>query len=79
MRKKNRKSYKFATQTALYITLFLLVLLCVLLYFSNAFNIWILLGFLVVFYPVSFFIIQYRVERFIYQRVKGIYDDLTLL
>lgn len=79
MRKKNRKSYKFATQTALYITLFLLVLLCVLLYFSNAFNIWILLGFLVVFYPVSFFIVQYRVERFIYQRVKGIYDDLTLL
>ena len=27
----------------------------------------------------SFFIIQYRVEHFIYRRVKKIYDDLTLL
>lgn len=79
MGKKSKKSYAFANQTTLYITLFLALLLSALLYFTNTFNIWILLGFLVVFYPISFFIIQYRVERFIYQRVKGIYDDLTLL
>ncbi|MEO6347717.1 MAG: ATP-binding protein [Aquaticitalea sp.] len=30
-------------------------------------------------YILCFFIIQYRVERFIYRRVKKIYDDLTLL
>ena len=30
-------------------------------------------------FPFCFFIIQYRVERFIYRRVKQIYDDLTLL
>jgi two-component system phosphate regulon sensor histidine kinase PhoR len=30
-------------------------------------------------YSFSFFVIQYRVERFIYRRVKKIYDDLTLL
>ena len=30
-------------------------------------------------YVFSFFVIQYRVERFIYRRVKKIYDDLTLL
>jgi two-component system phosphate regulon sensor histidine kinase PhoR len=30
-------------------------------------------------YTFSFFVIQYRVERFIYRRVKKIYDDLTLL
>ncbi len=35
--------------------------------------------FAVVCYFVSFFIIQYRAERFIYRRVKKIYDDLTLL
>mgnify|MGYP004448419923 CR=1 FL=1 len=28
---------------------------------------------------VSFFIIQYRVEKFIYKRVKKIYDDVSLL
>jgi two-component system phosphate regulon sensor histidine kinase PhoR len=32
-----------------------------------------------VFYLLSFLIIQYRVERYIYRRVKTIYDDLTLL
>ncbi|GGG39435.1 two-component sensor histidine kinase [Bizionia arctica] len=30
-------------------------------------------------YCISFIIIQYRAERFIYRRVKKIYDDLTLL
>jgi two-component system phosphate regulon sensor histidine kinase PhoR len=30
-------------------------------------------------YIFSFLVIQYRVERFIYRRVKKIYDDLTLL
>ena len=36
-----------------------------------------LLQFYVMFF--SFLLIQYRVERFIYRRVKNIYDDLTLL
>ncbi|GAL67751.1 phosphate regulon sensor protein PhoR [Jejuia pallidilutea] len=35
--------------------------------------------FTMVFYLLSFLIIQYRVERYIYRRVKTIYDDLTLL
>jgi two-component system phosphate regulon sensor histidine kinase PhoR len=30
-------------------------------------------------YIFAFFIIQYRIEQFIYKRVKKIYDDLTLL
>ena len=30
-------------------------------------------------YLFSFFVIQYRVERFIYRRVKKIYDDVSLL
>jgi two-component system phosphate regulon sensor histidine kinase PhoR len=35
--------------------------------------------FAVVFFIFSFVIIQYRIERYIYRRVKTIYDDLTLL
>jgi two-component system phosphate regulon sensor histidine kinase PhoR len=42
-------------------------------------NIWIVLGFALICYALTFFIIQYRVERFIYRRIKKIYDDLTLL
>lgn len=78
-RKQTKKSYKFATKTTLYITLLLTGMLSLFLFFTSAFNIWILLGFLITSYAISFFIIQYRVERFIYRRVKKIYDDLTLL
>ena len=78
-RKQTKKSYKFATKTTLYITLLLTGMLSLFLFFTSAFNIWILVGFLITSYAISFFIIQYRVERFIYRRVKKIYDDLTLL
>ncbi len=78
-RKQTKKSYKFATKTTLYITLLLTGMLSLFLFFTSAFNIWIPLGFLITSYAISFFIIQYRVERFIYRRVKKIYDDLTLL
>jgi two-component system phosphate regulon sensor histidine kinase PhoR len=30
-------------------------------------------------YLFSFIVLQYRVERFIYRRVKKIYDDVSLL
>jgi two-component system phosphate regulon sensor histidine kinase PhoR len=35
--------------------------------------------FLFVLFGFSFFVIQYRVEKFIYKRVKKIYDDVSLL
>lgn len=79
MKKTIRKSYKFATKTALYITLLLTVLIVTMLYISKALSIGMILGFSASCYFVSFIIIQYRVERFIYRGVKKIYDDLTLL
>lgn len=80
MRKKEiRKSYKFAIKTTWYITVVLTVLITVFSLFTNSLNIWAILVFSVITYIISFFIIQYRVERFIYRRVKKIYDDLTLL
>lgn len=78
MQKKLKKSYKFAFKTSMYITLVLTLAFCVFLYINQTLN-WFLLVFAVVIYVVSFLIIQYRVERFIYRRVKRIYDDLTLL
>ncbi|MGS2725418.1 sensor histidine kinase [Psychroserpens sp. BH13MA-6] len=79
MQNKLKKTYKFAFKTSLYITLFLTLILSVFLYLVLSINIWYLLLFTLTTYVVSFIIIQFRVERFIYRRVKKIYDDLTLL
>ena len=79
MQNKLKKSYKFAIKTSLYITLFLTLFMSVFLYYLGVFNLFAILSFIVVCYSFSFFVIQYRVERFIYRRVKKIYDDLTLL
>ncbi|BAO75912.1 phosphate regulon sensor protein PhoR [Winogradskyella sp. PG-2] len=50
----------------------------VFLYYYHTFN-WQIVLFPVICFPLCFIIVQYRVERFIYRRVKKIYDDLTLL
>jgi two-component system phosphate regulon sensor histidine kinase PhoR len=74
-----RKSYKFAAKTALYIAILLTLITSVFLYASNAISYWFILGFFIVSYAISFFVIQHRAERFIYKRVKKIYDDLTIM
>ena len=79
MQKQLKKSYKFAIKTSLFLTLFLTLLMSVFLYFLEIFNFVAIGLFLIGCYIFSFFIIQYRVEHFIYRRVKKIYDDLTLL
>ncbi len=79
MQKKLKKTYRFAIKTSLYITICLTLLLSVFLYVGDTFNWVVVLCFVPICYAICFFIIQYRVERFIYRRVKKIYDDLTLL
>ena len=76
---KLKKTYRFAVRTSLYITIFLTLLSSVFLYYFESVDIVFLILFAVFTYAICFLIIQYRVERFIYRRVKTIYDDLTLL
>ena len=79
MQIKLKKTYKFAIKTALYITLFLTLLMSVFLYKFYVVD-WIKIAFIALTcYVSAFVIIQYRVEQFIYKRVKKVYDDLTLL
>jgi two-component system phosphate regulon sensor histidine kinase PhoR len=79
MQKKNlKKTYKFALRTSLYVTFFATLLVSVFLYNYHTFN-WQIVFFPIICFPLCFAIIQYRVEHFIYRRVKKIYDDLTLL
>ena len=79
MQNKLKKTYKFAFRTSMYITVFLTLLSSVFLYLLHSIDVVYLLSFAIFTYILSFIVIQYRVERFIYRRVKKIYDDLTLL
>ena len=74
-----KKTYKFAVKSAFYITFFSMVFLTLLLYYFNQVNYILITVFTISIYLFSFFIVQYRVERFIYRRVKKIYDDVSLL
>ncbi|MGB5417794.1 sensor histidine kinase [Algibacter sp.] len=79
MQPKFKKSYKFAVRTALFITLYTTLLMSVFLYVFYSLEWYHPLLFSVCVFVFSFLVIQYSVERFIYKRVKKIYDDLTLL
>jgi two-component system phosphate regulon sensor histidine kinase PhoR len=78
-----KKTYKFAVKSALYISLFstgFVVLLVARLFHLTVDKLVLFAG--IFFFSIgifSFVVLQYRVERFIYRRVKRIYDDVSLL
>lgn len=74
-----RKSYKFALRSSLLITIVLTALLAIFLNSKDQLD-WFVLGLdALITFAICFIIIQIRVERFIYRRVKKIYDDVSLL
>ncbi|MEZ2413410.1 sensor histidine kinase [Muriicola sp. E247] len=77
---KLRKSYKFALRSSFYISIFLLLLALTLFYFFSLWKYWpVLVIAIFLIFGVSFLVIQFRVEKFIYRRIKKIYDDVSLL
>lgn len=78
-----KKNYKFAVKSALYISLFATGFVMFLVTVIFNFTLYSLLLFGTIFIFIiclfSFIVLQYRVERFIYRRVKKIYDDVSLL
>lgn len=78
-----KKTYKFAVKSALYVSLFstgFVMLLVSIIFKTSLEELWIFGAiFIFVIYVFSFIVLQYRVERFIYRRVKKIYDDVSLL
>jgi len=79
MQVKLRKSYRFATKTSLYVTVFFIIVTSFFLnYFFTFKPLPVVLG-AVLCYLFCFVVVQFRLERYIYRRVKAIYDDLTLL
>jgi len=73
------KKYKFVATTSLLLAIFSTLLATIFFYFIyGEISPWLLLFFLSV-YLFSFFLIQYRVEKFIYNRIKNIYRDVRVL
>jgi two-component system phosphate regulon sensor histidine kinase PhoR len=76
---KFKKSYKFAIKSSFYIALFSFGFLAIVNYFLLQLPLLYILLFILSLSIFSFFVLQYRVENFIYKRVKKIYDDVSLL
>jgi len=74
-----KRSYKFAFFSSLYITLFtsFVLVLAELIFFQLQFI--SIIVFAALCFLLSFFVIQLRIEHFIYKRVKAVYDSVTLL
>ena len=74
-----KKSYKFALNSSSLITLILTLLMSVFLLYKGEFVLLDLCLFALLCFVVVFYVVQLRLETFIYKRVKKIYDDLKLL
>lgn len=74
-----KKSYKFAFKSSAYITLFFLGVFLLYHFFIAPLQLFFVISFAFCLFIFSFLLIQYRVETFIYKRVKKIYDDVSLL
>ena len=78
-----KKTYKFALVSASYITLFATVFFYLLGYFFIKIEInnliWFAFIFAISIFTFSLFLMQYRTEKFISQRVKKLYDEISFL
>ena len=78
---KIKKTYSFAFFSSLYITFFSTITLFVLAYFTLdiLLNLKYMLLFMAIVFSLTVLITQYRIEKFIYQRIKKIYDSVSIL
>lgn len=79
MSRKFKRSYKFAFKTSTYITILLTGLIAVYEYIKLEVDLASIFVFALICFLFSFFIIQLRIEYFIYKRVKSIYDSVSIL
>ncbi|QOD59666.1 sensor histidine kinase [Polaribacter haliotis] len=77
---KFKRTYSYALWSAVYLTL-LSVIVATISYFVIVKHLGIgaVIISIIVLFIISFFIIQYRAEHFIYRRLKKIYEDVSIL
>ena len=73
------KTYKFAGTTALLLTFFLTLFLSVFLFYIDQFNGKLIILSSLFCFVLSFILIQYRVDRYIFKRIEKIYNDVIFL
>lgn len=77
---KLKKTYFFSLLSSIYLTISAaFIAFSLYIFFSENEKLIGLLIFLPLLFIVSFFIIQYRSERFMYNRIKKIYDEVSIL
>ncbi|WP_435623653.1 sensor histidine kinase [Flagellimonas sp.] len=76
---QTRKSYKFSLRSSFLITLTTTLFFAVYMAITDKWDLLLLCLLLVGSFVISFIVLQVRVERFIYRRIKKIYDDVSLL
>lgn len=79
MSQKLRKPYRFAAITSLLISALLTFLVGFLFDSWSAQMMLSLVAFAFLSFVLTFVVIQWRIEQFIYSRIKKLYDDLTIL
>lgn len=79
MGKNFKRSYKFAIKTSIYVTLFMTAISAVFLILNDLYSEIALFIYAVCCFIFSFVIIQYRVEFFIYKKIKKIYENVSML
>lgn len=78
---KIKKTYSFAFWSSVFITFFTAVSFILLAYFflEISLKLGYILLYITVVFTFTFLITQYRLEKFIYQRIKKIYDSVSIL
>lgn len=76
---KYKKTYKFAFYSSTLLSFLVLLILLISNQITQNNNFWHLLIFVFIFFIISFLLIQYRVEKFIYKRIQKIYKDVSIL
>ncbi|MCH3883758.1 sensor histidine kinase [Tenacibaculum aquimarinum] len=77
---KVKKTYQYALRSSLYLTLISVAIAVISYYFLfKSFGLITVITFAFVLFIVAFFVIQYRAEHFIYQRIKKVYEDISIL
>lgn len=78
---KIKKTYAFAFKSSIYLAFFSVLLFFIIDYFflNTSLSLKSIFIFFIAFFLLSFLIIQTRIEKFIYQRIKKIYNDVSIL
>lgn len=76
---RSKKSYRFAFRSSIYIALISTIVMASLLWSFNAMNWVVILITTITLFATSFVTLQIRIDKFIYKKIKKIYDDVELL